>query len=71
MLSAQMNLGGNVVVLDGKRSYAQNEERQEEEDRLRGRPARHAPLAPSEGASRTRISGEIVEGQSLRGSGYG
>ncbi len=59
----KMNMGGNVVVLDGKRSYLQNKETNE---KTRIRPVCHVHLGAGERGRGAEGDREGVERESLR-----
>ena len=66
----KMNLGGNVVVLDGGRSYMQNKESRQK-TKIHRRSVRHVPLAALQGRGGAEGGGESFERTSLRGPSHG
>ena len=54
----KMNVGGNVVVLDGDESYTQNKDEREDPDQPRAGPVRHVRLGAGEGGRSCEGDGE-------------
>ena len=67
----KMNLGGNVVVLDGDKLHAEQGDWQENQDQLRAGAVRDARVGAGEGECSQGGVGESFEGQQVRDFGRG